>query len=138
MRRLIVPAVLAVLLLSAAVAQAAKNGVTPISPKKGDTVPAGQAVTFKMNIRGDHNGVFVHVCKSKRKDKDGMICNDETIGRAKKKGGSRFEYKQKLFDFPEYWLNNAGTYYWQAYRTHCNDAITDCKAEGPVVKFKVG
>jgi hypothetical protein len=136
MHRLIIPAALAALLLFAAPALA-KNGVTPISPKQGDTVPAGRAVTFKMNIKGPHNGVFVHVCTSKRKDKDGMICNDEVIGRAKKKGGSRFEYKQKLFDFPEYWLNNAGTYYWQAYRTHCNTAITDCKAEGPIVKFKV-
>jgi hypothetical protein len=137
MRRFIVPAALAVLLLPAPAALA-KNGVKPISPKKGDTVPAGQAVTFKMNITGPHNGVFVHVCKSKRKDKDGMICTDEVIGRAKKKAGSRFEYKQKLFDFPEYWLNQPGTYYWQAYRTHCNAAITDCKAEGPIVKFKVG
>jgi hypothetical protein len=137
MRRLIIPAALAILLLSAAPALA-KNGVKPISPKKGDTVPLGQAVTFKVNIKGDHNGVFVHVCTSKRKDKDGMICDDEAIGRAKKKAGSRFEYKQKLFDFPEYWLNTSGTYYWQAYRTHCNAAITDCKAEGPIVKFKVG
>ena len=91
---------------------------------------------FKLRITGDHHGVFVHVCKSKRKDKDWMICNDETIGRAKKKAGSRFEYKQKLFDFPEYWLNNSGTYYWQAYRTHA-PTITDCKAEGQIVHFKV-
>lgn len=137
MRRLIVPAVLAVLLLSAAPALA-KNGVKPISPKPGATVAAGKAVTFKLNVSGDHNGVFVHVCKSKRKDKDGMICNDEVIGKAKKKAGSRYEYKQQLFDFHEYWLNSPGTYYWQAYRTHCNDAITDCKAEGAIVKFKVG
>jgi hypothetical protein len=137
MRRLIVPAVLAALLLCAAPALA-KNGVKPVSPKQGDTVPAGRAVTFKMNISGDHNGVFVHVCKSDKRDRDGMICDDVAIGRARKKHGSRFEYRQKLFDYPEYWLNDPGTYYWQAYRTHCNTAITDCKAEGPVVKFKVG
>jgi hypothetical protein len=136
MRRYIVPAALAALLILAAPA-AAKNGVKPVSPKKGDTVPAGQALTFKMNVRGDHNGVFVHVCDSKRKDKDGMICDDQ-IHKAKKKRGARFEAKAKFFDFPEFWLNNAGTYYWQAYRTSCNAAITDCKAEGPVVKFKVG
>jgi hypothetical protein len=138
MRRLAIPAALVALLLLSAAPALAKNGVTPISPKKGDTVPAGQAVTFKMNISGPHNGVFVHVCDSKRKDKDGMICDDVAIGRAKKKAGSRFEYKQKLFDFPEFWLNTPGTYYWQAYRTHCNAAITDCKAEGAIVKFKVG
>jgi hypothetical protein len=136
MHRLIIPAALAALLLFAAPA-VAKNGVKPISPKKGDTVPAGQAVKFKMNISGDHNGVFVHVCDSKRKDKDGMICDDQ-IYRAKKKGGSRFEANSKFFDFPEFWLNTPGTYYWQAYRTHCNAAIDDCKAEGAIVKFKVG
>lgn len=137
MRRVLVPAALAALLLSAAPALA-KNGVKPVSPKQGDTVPAGQAVTFRMNITGDHNGVFVHVCKSKKKDADGMICNNPAIGKAKKKSGSRFEYKAKLFDYPEFWLNTPGTYYWQAYRTYCNAAITDCKAEGPIVKFKVG
>jgi hypothetical protein len=137
MRRLLVPAVLAALLLPVAPALA-KNGVSPVSPKAGDSVPSGQALTFKMNITGKHNGVFVHVCKSKRKDSEGMICSDEFIGKAKKKSGRRFEAKQKFFDFPEFWLNNPGTYYWQAYRTFCNPGdLSDCKAEGPIVKFKV-
>ena len=137
MRRLIAPAAVAALLLSAAPALA-KNGVDPVSPKRGDTVPVGKPVTFKMNISGDHNGVFVHVCKSRKQNRVGMICDSPIIGQAKKKRGSRFEYRAKLFDFPEFWLNTPGTYYWQAYRTHCNTAITDCKAEGPIVKFKVG
>ena len=115
----------------------AKNGVTPISPKQGDTVRAGHAVTFKMRVVGQHHGVFVHVCKSRRTKPNGMICRTEALGPAKKVQGSRYAYTQKLFDFPEYWLNRPGTYYWQAYRAHCNTAITDCKAEGPIVKFKV-
>ena len=50
MRRLIaIAALAAVLLLAAATAFGAKNGITPISPKQGDTVPAGTAPTFKMN-----------------------------------------------------------------------------------------
>jgi hypothetical protein len=136
MRRLIAPAALAILLLSAAPA-VAKNGVTPISPKAGDTVPTASRPTFKMNISGKHNGVFVHVCKSRRKVDDGMICSDELIAKATKKRGSRYEHKAKFFDFPEFWLNSPGTYYWQAYRIACNAAINDCKAEGPIVKFKV-
>jgi hypothetical protein len=90
-----------------------------------------------MKITGDHNGVFVHVCKSRRKAGDGMICSKEMIGKAKKKSGSRYELKAKFFDFPEFWLNSPGTYYWQAYRIACNASLDDCKAEGPVVKFKV-
>ena len=137
MRRHILAATMAAALgLSAAPALAA-NGVKPIAPKAGSSVPAGKRPTFKMNITGSHNGVFVLVCKSRKKDDDGVICDDELIARAKKKSGSRFELKAPFFDFPEFWLNSPGTYYWQAYRIACNASIDDCKAEGPVVKFKV-
>jgi hypothetical protein len=136
MRRFLIPAALAIVAVSAAPAFAL-NGVTPLSPKRGDTVPVGKRPTFKMKVVGDHTGVFVHVCKSKRKDDDGMICNDELIGKAKKKRGTRYQLKPRFFDFPEFWLNSPGTYYWQAYRTACDAGLDDCKAEGPVVRFKV-
>ena len=47
LRRLVPPAVVAALALAAAPAFAA-NGVTPISPKRGDAVPAGKRPTFKV------------------------------------------------------------------------------------------
>ena len=137
MLRTAIPATLAVALLLAPSAFA-KNGVTPLTPKTGASVPVGQPVTFKLKAIGPSAGVFVHVCKSKRKDADGMICSDEVIGKAKKKSGGRYEYKAKFFDYPEFWLNNPGTYYWQAYRTDCSASLDDCKAEGEIVKFKVG
>jgi hypothetical protein len=136
MRRVLVPAVLAVFAASAAPAQAL-NGVSPISPKRGDSVPAGKRPVFKLRITGDHHGVFVHVCRSRRKDDDGMICRDEAIGRARKTHGSRHEFRAPFFDFPEFWLNDPGTYYWQAYRSACATSLDDCKAEGRVVRFKV-
>jgi len=71
------------------------------------------------------------------KNADGVICSEESIGRAKKKG-SAFQYKPKFFDFDEFWLNSPGTYYWQAHRISCENGIDDCLQEGPVVKFKVG
>jgi hypothetical protein len=135
-RGLLAPAVVAVLALAAAPAFAA-NGVTPISPKPGDAVPAGKRPTFKVRVEGRHSGVFVHVCKSKRKDADGMICHDEVLGKAKRKRGGRYELKADFFDLPDSWLNNPGTYYWQAYRSRCDGGLGDCKSEGPVVKFKV-
>ena len=92
MRRLTVPAALAALALSAAPALA-KHGVTPISPQAGDSIPAGKRPTFKMKITGKHSGVFVHVCTSRRKDDDGMICSDEMIAKARRKSGSRYELK---------------------------------------------
>lgn len=80
--------------------------------------------------------MWVHVCKSKRKDKDGLICSDEAIGRATKKSGV-YRFKAKFFDFPEFWLNSPGSYYWQAHRIACEGTTSDCRQEGPIVKFRV-
>jgi hypothetical protein len=124
------------LLFTAGSAQAA-SGITPLSPKAGATVAAGESPTFKMRVKGSGQ-VWVHVCKSKKKDSEGVICSDESIGRAKKKGGS-FRYKPKFFDFDEFWLNSPGTYYWQAFRIACEGGdLSDCKQESKIVKFKVG
>jgi hypothetical protein len=114
---------------------ATKNGITPKSPKAGSTIPVGERPTMKGKVKGK-GVVYVHVCKSKKKDKDGLIC-PEAIKKAKKKNG-RFSVKLDFFDSPGFWLNSPGTYYWQAHRIACNAAITDCRQEGPIVKFKVG
>jgi hypothetical protein len=135
MRRLIAAAALAATALLAPAALASA-GITPISPKRGDTVPAGQAATFKMRYSGK-GPIYVHVCKSPKKDKLGLICDDESIGKARKKTSTRAVYRAKFYDFPEFWLNNSGTYYWQAHRISCENGIEDCRIEGPVVKFKV-
>src|SRR4051794_5728903 len=95
------------LVLALASPALAASGITPLSPKSGSTVPAGQSPTFKMRVKGSGQ-VWVHVCKSKKKDSDGVICDDESIGRAKKKGGV-FQYTPKFFDYDEFWLNNPGT-----------------------------
>jgi hypothetical protein len=124
------------LLLATAAPAVAAGGITVVSPKSGATVAAGQSPTFKMRVKGAGQ-VWVHVCKSKKKNADGVICSEESIGRAKKKGGT-YQYKPKFFDFPEFWLNSPGTYYWQAHRISCENGIDDCRIEGPVVKFKVG
>jgi hypothetical protein len=135
MRRLIVPATVAAFALLASSASAV-GGITPVSPKQGDSVPGGKRPTFKMKVVGAGQ-VWVHVCKSRKKDDEGLICHDESIGRAKKKQGSRFDYRAKFFDFPAFWLNSPGTYYWQAHRISCENGTEDCRIEGPVVKFKV-
>jgi hypothetical protein len=115
---------------------ATKNGITPLAPKAGTSVPSGKAATFRMKVADPGAGVFVHVCKSNKKDKQGMICKKATILQAKKRKGA-WEAKQTFFDFPAFWLNNPGTYYWQAYRIECRSGSSDCKQEGPVVRFKV-
>ena len=124
------------LALAGPAAAATKNGITPLAPKAGTSVPSGKAATFRMRVSDPGAGVFMHVCKAKKKDKEGMICKKATILQAKKRKGV-FQAKQTFYDFPAFWLNNPGTYYWQAYRIECRSGSSDCKQEGPVVRFKV-
>ena len=121
------------LALPASASAATKNGITPLAPKAGKSVPAGKSPTFKVRAKGPGT-VWVHVCKSKKKDRNGVICHKASIGQAKKKSGS-FRYKPQFFDFPGFWLNTPGRYYWQAHRISCSGS--DCRQEGPIVRFKV-
>lgn len=132
--RLLALAVAILLLVLAGSALAAKkNGVRTLAPKAGSSVPAGKSPVFRMRVKG-RGQVWVHVCRSKRRDAQGVICSKESIGRAKKRNGAH-EYKPKFFDFPGFWLNRPGRYYWQAHRIACN--AKDCRQEGPVVRFRV-
>ena len=123
-----------------AVASAAKkNGITPLAPKAGATVKEGSRPTFKLRATGK-GSVWVAVSTSAKKDKEGVIKStaDTFFQRAKRKKGNLFQVRASYFEYPEFWLNNPGTYYWQAYRIDCTGNLKDCKREGPVVKFKVG
>ena len=134
---LLILATAALLAVPTVALAASKNGITPTSPKAGKTIAVGKRPTMKGRVSGPGQ-VYVHVCKSKKKDADGLICTKEAIQRAKKKGG-KFSVKLKFFDFPEFWLNSPGTYYWQAHRIACEGGdISDCRQEGPIVRFKVG
>jgi hypothetical protein len=134
--RVVAGAVLSVSLLVPAGAAQASGGITPLAPKKNATVRAGTSPTFKMRVRGAGT-VWVHVCKSKKRNGDGVICSKAQIGQAKKKGGV-YRFKPKFFDFPAFWLNTPGRYYWQAYRINCEGNLNDCKQESKITKFKVG
>lgn len=129
----------AALAATAAIAVAAtRNGVTPVSPKAGDTVPEGKAPTFSVRARGGGE-VYVHVCRSKARRADGLICSTESVGRAKRGSGGLYRYRPTFHDFPGFWLNRPGTYYWQAHRIRCENRRTkDCRQEGPVSSLKVG
>jgi hypothetical protein len=113
------------------------NGVTPVSPKSGAKVKTGVPPTFKAKAVGGGT-VWVHVCKSKKKDAEGVICSTAVIAQMKKKSGV-YRHKPIDYSFPSYWLNRPGTYYWQVHRIQCENGDTsDCRQEGPIVKFRVG
>jgi hypothetical protein len=130
--------VLALLAVAAVPALAAtKNGVTPLYPKAGAIVPGAKTPTFKAKVVGK-GPVYFYVCKRAKRDKTGLICDNESIEQAKKVAKNRYQAKMKYFDYPDNWLNSPGTYYWQAHRIACVNGTKDCAQEGPVVKFKVG
>jgi hypothetical protein len=133
MPRTLALALLLALAGAAPASAATKNGITPLAPKAGSSVPVGKSPVFRFRATGAGQR-WVHVCKSKKKNSDGVICFKASIGKAKKKNGV-YEYKPKFYDYPEFWLNTPGTYYWQAHRIDCN--ADDCRQEGPTVKFKV-
>lgn len=132
-------AVLAALTVPAVAAAATKNGITPLTPKQGATVKTASKPTFKLRVRGKGT-VWVAVSTSAKRDSEGVIksTSDTFFQRARRKNGNLFQVRAKYFDYPEFWLNSPGTYYWQAYRIDCTVDLKDCKREGPVVKFKVG
>jgi hypothetical protein len=114
---------------------ATKHGITPISPAADDEVPKGEAPTFRARVRGGGQ-VWVRVCRSARKDRDGVICDRLALGRAIRHKGGIYTFKPRRRDFPGFWLDTPGTYHWQAYRLAC--VGSDCRAEGPIVRFRVG
>jgi hypothetical protein len=124
-----------VLALAVPALASTKHGVTPLSPKSGTSVPAGVAFTFKAKAKGGGT-VWVHVCKSRKKAKDGTICSTELIRQMSRKDGV-YRRKAPIFGYDEYWLNSPGTYYWQVYRIKCEGSTSDCKQEGPIYKLRV-
>ena len=82
-----------------AASAATKNGITPLSPKAGATVPAGKRPTFKMRVNGPGPGLGPRLQVQEEGRRRRHLHTSESIGRAKKKGGI-FQYKPKFFDFP--------------------------------------
>jgi hypothetical protein len=111
-----------------------KHGITPLTPSSGTSVPAGKSMVLRMRVKGPGQ-VWVHVCRSKRRNAAGVICIKTPAGQAMRKNGV-FEFKPRLRPgLDGYWLNKPGRYYWQAHRIYCNSQ--DCRQEGPVVRFRV-
>jgi hypothetical protein len=135
MPRLALAAVVLAAALAPPATAATKHGITPLAPRAGDEVPRGESVTFRLRARGSGQ-VWVRVCDSARRDRDGVICSRLAVGRAKRQRGGIYTFTPRLRDFPDFWLNTPGAYHWQAYRLSC--VGSDCRAEGPIVRFSVG
>ena len=129
--------VLAQLLVTAALALPSSfGGITPLTPKEGAKVPEGTQPVFTGKAKGP-GSVWIHVSTSNKVGRAGVIRDDALLERAHRKRDA-FRLKAPFFDFPEFWLNTPGRYFWQAYRIvpPC-DTNAQCYRPGPIVRFKV-
>jgi hypothetical protein len=131
-------AAVAVAALAPVAVDAAIPRPSPIAPKDKAALPVGKTPTFKVRSSGEGT-VWVHVSKSAKRDRDGIIKHDASIGEAKHKSGNTFVYKPQFFQYPAFWANQAKRWYWQSYRIACGEEArsSDCKVEGPVRSFRL-
>lgn len=137
-------ALVLVLVLAPAAVAATSNGITPTTPRAGAKIASGARPVFRGRTTGTGT-VWIVVSDSKARNKDGVIGLDddgrptrdlEVLQRAKL-DGRRFSAKALLFSYPDWWLNKAGTYFWQAHQIRCPTDGKDCYQEGPVLKLRV-
>jgi hypothetical protein len=125
----------ALLALATPAAAGTMNGVTPLAPKSGKSVEVGATVVFKARAKGG-GSVWLHVCKNRKRNGDGVICNRTLIRQMRKRDGV-YRWKEVEGGFPSHWLNTPGTYYWQVHRIKCEGGTADCRQEGEVRKLRV-
>jgi hypothetical protein len=139
-------AVLAALSLGAPAAEA-KNGIALVAPPNNSTVPVGGLPTFRARVRG-RGSVWVHVCTSKRRNREGKLCNNAHVSRmsrGRRRGRSRnYSHTPPRYSFPGWFLVTPATYYWQVFRIDCRRVrgrrgriVLDCVQESRLRRFFV-
>jgi hypothetical protein len=114
----------------------------PVSPARNATVPKRTPITFTVRdsfFPGPGRTVWVIVSDSKRVRKDGTLRKHLDFGQARRvrRGSRTFRYKAKFFDFPAFYMNRPGKYYWQPYRIDCRHQ-SDCRVQGRIRTFFIG
>lgn len=118
-------------LLAAAAGAETRNGVTPLEPDRGAEVREDAPITFRVRARGGGR-VFVHVCRSRERVVDGVICKRQLIRELRRvEGTRRYRWTEPAFALAP------GRYFWQAYRIRCEGPDEDCRQEGPIFRLRV-
>ena len=125
------------LLAAAAMVLPTSGGITPLTPPPGAQVAAGSRPMFAGRAKGP-GSVWIHVSTSRKVGHAGVIPADAMLERARREQHA-FRLKAPFFDYPDFWLNTPGRYFWQAYRIvpPC-ETNAQCYRPGPVVRFEVG
>lgn len=109
-------------------------------------VSRGGNVTFQVDGAGSSR-VFLVVAKAKDRDRLENVTSDSIrrlpfVREMQSRGGGRYAYKvtgSSYKAYEDFWLNNPGTYAWNAVRVDCDAAggTTDCNLEGTPRTFPV-
>jgi len=127
--------------LALPVPAAAQDDVPPtlLSPADGATVVGGTRVTFLIRTTpSEEHQLWLSVSRAPTVDLEGLIGTDadlEPFLPTDQPGV--FLAATEVHDVAGFWMNNPGTYYWQAYRIHCPANYRDCKVESAIRKLTV-
>ena len=137
-----ITAIVVAALAAGAVAPAPAPALDPtvppevLAPADGATVQAGSAVTFRVRTDVGDDYLWVHVSTSPTPvDSCGTIDDDVDLVGLDPTAPDSAESEGTADVSPSFtfWLNRAGTYYWQAYRIHYPDGCIEAPVRTLVV-----
>jgi hypothetical protein len=130
--------------------------VSYLTPASGAHVPRGRPLTFKARVAlrsastapaepiggtpsDDTYQVFLRVSTTPARNRDKLIGHQAYIDvmRQITTSGSAFRLTVPVHEFPKYWLNHPGTYYWQTYYILCARPGKSCVHAGVPRKLYV-
>lgn len=135
---------LAVALVSAATFAVPAFALDPLvppevlAPADGGTVAAGSAPTFRVRTDAGDSRLWVYISRSSAPVNSCGTIDDDVglIELTPTPDPAVYEATPTLYGSYPFWLNRAGTYYWQAYRIHYGGGGDGC-IEAPVRSLAV-
>ena len=107
-----------------------------LEPSNAVTLPTGVAPLFRIRTFAEDRYLWLYVSRSPARDATGMIDKDVEIEPFAQSASDPavWEAKPEFFDYPAFWMNTPGTYYWQPYRISYGSQ-PDGTVEGEVRTF---
>jgi hypothetical protein len=114
-------------------------GPTLLKPKAGATLAIGSQPAFKVrdaSAQARQYKVFITISTTKKTKRNGDLKQTDIgtfAGTTRKR--DVYTYKAPAYSFPTWFMQRAGTYYWQAFHIDC--AVKGCHVHSKVRSFKV-
>ncbi len=112
-----------------------------ISPGKGHKVKVRHRPLFVVRDtakKKSYNDLFLSVAHSKRRNKCGALkdTSNGVFAQMHRRRGTKytFTYRAKFYDYPKFWLNRPGKYFWQVYRIDSGGKCLEVKSGTRVIR----